>query len=153
VSTQQPPQQPGWGPPPPRPERGAAPPPQPPKPSPWRNWAILGVVVLSLFIIGRVTNKDQPEPTSTPATTAQATSGTTAQPEATAEPETTAEPVKVTSEQLLHDAVAKELGDSNPNLERLPEFSAHKGEYIVLQWAINENLTEGLTKTAPGWTR
>jgi hypothetical protein len=54
--------------------------------------------------------------------------------------------VKVTSEQLLHDAVAKELGDSNPNLERLPEFSAHKGEYIVLQWAINENLTEGLTK-------
>jgi hypothetical protein len=86
VSRQQPPQQPGWGPPPPRPAWGAAPPPQPPKPSkpyPWRNWVILGAVVLVLFTIGRLTNHDTPS-TSSPATNAAATSP--AAPKATSKP-------------------------------------------------------------------
>jgi hypothetical protein len=144
VSSQKPPQQPGWGPPPPRPAWGAAPPPQPPKPSkpyPWRNWAILGAVILVLFTIGRLTNNDTPS--SSPVTSAAATSP--AAPKPTSKP-AAAETAPVSSEQLLRDAVAKELGDSNRNVERLPEFSAPEGEYIVLQWAINENLTDGLTK-------
>jgi transposase len=87
-------------------------------------------------------------PTAAPTTGASATAAPAtseiAPTTARSTPTTKAKPVPV--EQQVKDAVLKALGESNRNVERLPEFSAPRGEYIVLKWAINENLTEGLTK-------
>jgi len=71
---------------------------------------------------------------------------TTAEPVTTAKPTTTAKPKPIPSKTILRNAVVEALGDSNRDVKRLPQFGATEGEYIVLTWRINENLTEGLTK-------
>ena len=167
----QPPQPPpgGWGPPPQgapptQPQWGQQPPgpPQPPKPKPpiyRRPWFII-VGVLVLFLIGAALLGDPPQEEAQPVASAAPTTvattnpapsttsepATTAEPVTTAKPTTTAAPKPIPSKTILRNAVVKALGESNRDVKRLPQFSATEGEYIVLTWRINENLTEGLTK-------
>jgi hypothetical protein len=48
---------------------------------------------------------------------------------------------------VIKDAIVKALGPSNRKVKRVsllvPE---HADERVIVEWAINENLTEGLTK-------
>lgn len=83
----------------------------------------------------------RPQVTAAPTSAASATATPT-----TAEPAPTTKPKPVPVEQQLRSALENVLGESNRNRRRLPELSAPRGGYIVLTWAIDENLTEGLTK-------
>jgi len=144
-------QQPGWGqPPPPREPKSKT----PIYRRPW--FIIVGIVVLVLIAAGLLGDPPQDTqtaataaPTTIPATTVAPTTtepATTAEPVTTAKPTTTAAPKPIPSKTILRAAVVKALGESNRDVKRLPGFTANEGEYIVLTWRINENLTEGLTK-------
>lgn len=111
---------------------------------------LVGILVVA-GIIGALPGEDAPK--STPSARPSASNArppplmaaSTATPPTTTPPRAT-KPMPIPVEQQLKEAVLKAVGDSNRNLDPLPEFSAPRGEYIVLTWTIDENLTEGLTK-------
>jgi hypothetical protein len=163
----QPPQPPeGWGPPPQgaptQPQWGQQPPQPPPRKRRLSAFLTVAVSLVGILIVAGIIGAlaGDPESTSSTQATAAPTSvattvppttiekpATTAEPVTTAKPPTTAKPKPIPSETLLRNAVVKALGESNRKVKRLPQFSANEGEYIVLTWRINENLTEGLTKS------
>ena len=109
------------------------------------------LIVLALIgvVFGDDPSKNNAQTAATTAPTTVATTAapsTTGEPTTTDEPTTTAKPKPIPSETILRNAVVKALGESNRDVKRLPGFTANEGEYIVLTWRINENLTEGLTK-------
>lgn len=72
-------------------------------------------------------------------TTTEAASGTTAAPVATTRPQ---DPTKAVQDSLL-----KAIGKSNrKGVDRLVVQSANPGLDVVVTWAINENLSDGITK-------
>jgi hypothetical protein len=158
----QPPQPPeGWGP-PPQPQWGQQPPQPPPRGRRLSAFLTVVVALVGILIVAGIIGAlaGDPESTSSPQATASPTvattqapsttveePATTAEPETTAKPTTTAKPKPIPSKTILRNAVVEALGESNRNVKRLPQFGATEGEYIALTWRINENLTEGLTKS------
>lgn len=135
----------------PRPPKTISAPPPPPRPDPvqaarmstpagksrrvplWVKIAIPVVVVIGLASAGgddsgKDVQVSGPAPTSGPVQSVA--------------PATTATPASPTD--TLRAAVAKALGKGRSGVERISNVSA--GEPTVVEWAIAENLTEGLTK-------
>ena len=90
--------------------------------------------------------------TERPTTTTEVRTTTTAKPTTTtAEPTTTARPTTTTAgptqAEIIYGKVKKALGKGNRDADRrLSPVTAEPGQRVVIKWAINENLTEGLTK-------
>ena len=154
--TQGPPQPPAWG---------TPPAPRAPDTRPWyrkkRYWAlgIVGVFVV-LALIGAIVGPPddtgvsapattaEPAPTATdapstvPSTAAPTTAPTTAAPTTAAPTTTKQQPIP------LRQAVGNALGSSNRGRNPRPDqWDAPFGHTIILRWAIDDNLTEGLVKS------
>lgn len=92
------------------------------------------------------TASDQPETTTTDqpaaATTGQPAPTTTTAPPAP----TTTRPASERTRDTLVDVVNDALGGSNRDADRVHEITVNDDGSITISWAINENITEGLTK-------
>lgn len=64
-------------------------------------------------------------------------------PVETPTPEATRNPL-----QVIGDAVVKALARSNRDVKRVQKFSLSDEGAVTMQWAINKNLTSGLTNSA-----
>lgn len=127
--------------PPPPPPRPAAPEPSSAAPAKGRRvplWVKIAVPVVVVVAIA-ASGGDDPSTdvqVSGPASTSEPG------PAISALPATSAAPASPSV--ALRAAVSKALGKGRSGVERLPNVSA--GEPTVIEWAIAENLTEGLTK-------
>lgn len=111
----------------------------------FRGWPIWAQALVALFLIGLVvspfTSDSEKADRATPVTTTGATATTApaaSTPSTTAS--TTADPASA-----LQASLAKELGKSNRDSVKRVEVKSADPE-VVVKWAINENVTDGLTK-------
>lgn len=88
---------------------------------------------------------DTPEPTRTPGPTDTPRPTDTPEPTRTPRPTNTPRPTLAPAESLLV-TVTDALSRSNRNIQRVAELTI-EDETVFIQWAINDNLTEGMIKT------
>lgn len=109
------------------------------------KWIVTGIVVV-VVVISQAGNSDN---SSSSATKNAAKSGDAPALTAKAK-ETTSTTTAPTTTQAPQDAlklkIVKELGTSNRKVERVASFEAQAGGGVNITWAIDENLTSGLTK-------
>ncbi|MDZ7733974.1 MAG: hypothetical protein U5R31_13700 [Acidimicrobiia bacterium] len=102
-----------------------------------------------MFIaLAAILGSDDEDETAETTTTAEPTT-TTSEPATTTEQSTTAPSTTEPPPSLLEvieEAVGDTLGDSNRDVERFSVTIDEASGSIVVTWAIDENLTEGLTK-------
>jgi len=165
---QGPPQPPAWGTPPPKPPGT--------RPWYRKKRFIIPIAVVALFfvlgVVGAIvgppddtglsapatTAEPAPTVTDAPATTVQATTTiapvttaapTTTAPATTLQGTTTAAPTTAKPQPIpLRQVVGNALGSSNRGKNPRPDqWDAPFGHTIILRWAIDDNLTEGLVKS------
>lgn len=108
----------------------------------WPTWVQVVIAIIVLAVVAGLfgdaddtaTNETQEEA----ATNEQGAADTDDQ-EAQDEPERT-------PEEQLRAAVQDALGETNRDVDRISSFEAEEGGRVSIEWAIDENLTEGLTK-------
>lgn len=122
----------------------------------WPMWLQIVIwVFLGLFVLGGIgsatgTGDDQEEskPTSkshSTSTTNRPRRTTTSLTTTTAQPKPPVDPA-VSARRRLRRKISDELGSSNRSVEPRYTVVYNEGLNVVVTWAINENLTEGLIK-------
>lgn len=116
--------------------------------------AVAGALLLCCIIVGLFGPKTAPSPratdTPTPAETAISPTPTPIPPTPTVTSVPPTPAPTLSSEAQLQLAIEKALGPSNrETVERVSDFSMDTGpeSEIFVEWAINDNLTEGLIKS------
>lgn len=131
------------------------PPPGSPSPTtkkPWwkRWWGIAIIAFIALTILGGLLG--DPETDGDPAATDTEAAGETEEPATEDEPTEAEEPEEPAEPATLEDRIDEALGDSNRDVE--PRFTVSRDtpsegvDELVIRWAINDNLTEGMIKTS-----
>jgi len=124
-----------------------------------KRWLVFGGIILVLVILAANTGKDKAPPPPAPAVSALQSEDVTPQPTATLSPTATAGPTAtpyptpqptMTPEpyRVIPDAIRKSLSTSNrKGVTRVHiEVTASEPYIVIITWAINDNLTEGLIK-------
>ena len=106
----------------------------------YRSWPTWVQIVLALVVLAAAagaTGESEDTPTNERAADAVAQESPDSSSEEEAAP---------SSEEDLRNGIEDAVGSSNRDVERISEFDARQGGVVFVEWAIDENLTEGLTK-------
>ena len=121
-----------------------------------KRWLIFGGIILVLIIVAANTGKDKTKENTAPTTSAVSAlpdNDITPQPTATEGPTATPKPTRVptataSAQTRLQYAFEKSLGSSNrKDVIRVAIYvTNYDPPEVIISWAINDNLTEGLIR-------